>query len=88
MFIWLSAYFNKRTLIHKAKKFLLCKDFIYLTERKRECVHTSRGATEGGEADSSLSREPDAGLHPRTQDLSPRQTLNRLSHPGTLAKKF
>ena len=37
-----------------------------------------------GEADSPLSREPNVGLNPKTQDhdLSRRQTLNRLSHPG------
>ena len=39
-----------------------------------------RGAE--GEADSLLSREPNAGLDPRTQDhdLNQRQTLNQLSH--------
>ena len=39
------------------------KDFIYLfgTEREKEWESTSRG-----EADSSLNREPDVGLHPRT----------------------
>lgn len=42
--------------------------FIYLTERKRERERTQTGgaAEEEGEAGSSLSREPDAGLHPRT----------------------
>jgi len=40
-------------------------NFIYLSERKGEI--TSRGKWQAeGEADSSLSREPDAGLHPRT----------------------
>ena len=38
--------------------------FIYLTEYKRA---QAGGAAEGeGEAGSLLSREPDAGLHPRT----------------------
>ena len=36
-----------------------------------------------GETDSPLSREPYVGLNPRTHDLSQRQMLNRLSHPGT-----
>ena len=30
-----------------------------------------------------LSREPDAGLHPRTLGLSQRQMLNQLNNPGT-----
>ena len=39
------------------------KDFIYLFERER--AH-KRGSGAEGEADSPLSREPDAGLDPRT----------------------
>jgi len=45
--------------------------------------------TEGeGEAASLLSREPNVGLHPRPRDhdLSQRQDLNWLSHPGILVK--
>ena len=38
--------------------------FIYLRERVRENISRGRGAE--GEADSSLSREPDSGLDPRT----------------------
>ena len=36
------------------------------------------------EADSPLSRKPDGDSisGPQDHDLSPRQTLNRLSHPG------
>jgi len=43
-----------------------------------------RGWAEGeGEAGSPLSREPNAGLwDPGDHDLSRRQTLNRLTHPG------
>ena len=39
-----------------------------------------------GEAGFLLSREPDVGLDPRTpgSDLSQRQKLNGLSHPGAL----
>ena len=45
-----------------------------------------------GEADSPLSREPDAGIDglipgPWDHDLSWRQMLNRLSHPGALIFK-
>lgn len=38
-----------------------------------------------GQAGSSLSRECDAGLNPRTwdRDLSPRHVFNQLGHPGT-----
>ena len=46
---------------------MLCKDFIYLFESER--AHEHRGGAEGegeGEAGSPLSREPDAGLDPRT----------------------
>ena len=45
------------------------KDFIYLVETKREQTHKGKreGRAEGeGEADSPLSKEPDAGLNPRT----------------------
>ena len=37
-----------------------------------------------GEAGSLLSREPDVGLipGPRDHDLSQRQTLDQLNHPG------
>ena len=52
---------------------LFFKDFIYLFERVRAGEITER------EADSLLSKEPDAGLDPRTQqdhDLSRRQTIN------------
>ena len=36
------------------------------------------------EADASLNREPDEDSipRPRDHDLSQRQTLNQLSHPG------
>ena len=46
------------------------KDLIYLRKSKREQVWAGREAE--GEADSPLSREPNAGLDPKT-----------LSHPGT-----
>ena len=39
--------------------------FIYLTERERSQVGREAGR-ERGEAGSLLSREPDAGLDPRT----------------------
>ena len=52
------------------------KDFIYFRERERQS-----GEEAEGEGDSLLSREPDrAG--PQDSE-SWRQTLNRLSHPGT-----
>ena len=42
------------------------------------------GVCTEGEADSPVSRENDAGLDPGLQDhdLSQRQNLNQLSHPG------
>ena len=52
--------------------FLFFKDFIYLFDREREREReTARsqaggGAEAEGEADYLLSREPDAGLHPKT----------------------
>ena len=51
---------------------------LFISESERELKEGE------GEADSSLSREPDTELDPRTRDrdLSQRQTLNRLSHPG------
>ena len=55
-------------------------DFIYLFESERECTSGGRGEGEA-EADTLLSRDPKAGLNPRT--LSQRQMLNHLSHPGT-----
>ena len=46
---------------------LLLKDFMYSFERERASISRSRGWGKGeGEADSMLSGEPDAGLHPRT----------------------
>ena len=42
------------------------KDFIHLTEQESEGAQAG-GAAEGeGEAGSSLSREPNVGLNPRT----------------------
>ena len=35
-----------------------------------------------GDADSTVSREPDMRLDPRTHDLSQRQMLHQRSHPG------
>ena len=57
--------------------------FIYLRGKVREKAQ-ARGRAEG-EADSLLGREPHLELGPRTldHDLSPRQILNQLSHPGT-----
>ena len=41
-----------------------------------------RQAEGEGEADSPLSREPKAGSGSRDHDLSQKQMLNRLNHPG------
>jgi len=49
------------------------------------CTSGGRDKGRGGErADSPLSGEPDAGLHPGTLDHDPsqKQVLNRLSQPG------
>ena len=60
--------------------------FIWEGERKRE----SEGAKGEGEADSLLSKEPSWGsiLGPWDHDLSQKQTLNWLSHPGALQMAF
>ena len=53
--------------------------------RKKTKQNKWREGTEReGEADSLMSREPNAGSIPRPQDpdLSQRQMLNRVSHPG------
>ena len=77
----------------KVSKPFLKKDFIYLTERnkewERERERTAEGEGEGegnGEAGSLISRDPNDGLDPRIPDydLSRRQMLNWLSHPGAL----
>ena len=47
------------------------KDFICLFEAEREQESTEGGAE--GEADSPLSREPDAALNPRTLGSGPEQ---------------
>ena len=56
---------------------------IFLFEKERVRESTSWGEGEG-EVDSPLSKEPNAGLDPGHQDhdLSWRQMLNQLSHPG------
>ena len=43
--------------------------FIYLFDIKRSRVGREAGRERGGEAGSPLSREPDAGLDPRTLGL-------------------
>jgi len=47
---------------------LFFKDFIFLRDRERvrEELEWKGGAEGEGEADSPPSREPDAGLNPRT----------------------
>ena len=52
-------------------------------------THMSGEGAEG-EADSPLSREINWGSIPGPQDhdLGPRQTLNRLSHPGVPGSSF
>ena len=46
--------------------FLFLKDFIYLFDRESERAQAGREAVGEGEAGPPLSREPDAGLNPRT----------------------
>ena len=51
--------------------------------RARE--HKQEGGVQGeGKADSPLHREPNVGLNPGIEDhdLSRRQMINQLSHPG------
>ena len=57
--------------------------FLFFYLRQREKAQAGREAEGEGEADSVLSREPNAGSIPGPQDhdLSQRQTLNWLSHP-------
>ena len=57
----------------------------YLFIRQTEITSSREAGRERGrEAGSLWSREPDAGLDPRTwdHDLSLRQRLNPLSYPG------
>ena len=60
--------------------FFFFKDFVYLFDRERYTARerTQAGGVGEGEAGFPQSREPDAGLDPRTwdHDLSRRQTLN------------
>ena len=68
--------------------FFFFKIFVYSFERESTRESTSRGGGWGaegeGKAVSLLNMEPNVGLNPRTldHDLSQRQTLNSLSHPG------
>ena len=52
--------------------------FVYLRERERKSAHTNGvGGAEGeGDAGSPLSREPDAGLHPRTPRSRPESKID------------
>jgi len=68
------------------------KDFIYSfferdTETETERAQAGGEAEGEGNAGSPPTREPHGGsiLGPRDQDLSQEQTLNHLSHPGTLS---
>ena len=56
-----------------------------MRERTRAGGRGDNGGGAEGEADFTLSGELDMGLNPhgpRDHDLSRRQTLNQLSHPG------
>ena len=63
--------------------FIIFKNILFIYERE---------ITGKGEADSPLSREPnelqDSIPGPWDQDLSQRQMLNQLGHPGTLVPSF
>ena len=64
--------------------FFFLRFYLFDRERHSERGNTSRKVGEG-EADSPLSREPNVGsLTPGLwhHDLSGRQRLKRLSHPG------
>ena len=65
-----SKYRGQVTLVRRFSKFHLFVFqkilFIYLTEREREHKQGEWQAEGEGETDSSLSRKPDMGLHPRT----------------------
>ena len=50
--------------------------FIYLRKREHE---QGRGAEREAEADSPLSREPDAGLNPRTLGSPPEPKADSLN---------
>ena len=52
--------------------FVCFKDFIYFFDRERESAQAGERQAEGeGEADSPLSREPNARLDPRTLGSQP-----------------
>jgi len=55
------------------------KDFLYLFDREREYKQAERQAEGEGEAGSPLSREPNAGLNPRTLGITTRAAGSRLT---------
>ena len=68
-----------------ALMFIFLKKILFIYLRKRVHVRESMCRVKGrGRAHPLLSMEPIVGLNPGSggHDLSPRQTLNQLSHPG------
>ena len=63
--------------------FFFLRFYLFIHERQRE-------EEAKGEAGSLLSWEPNVGLNPRNldHDLSRRQMLHQLSHPGALPRFF
>ena len=57
--------------IYSVSNFYFFKDFIYLTERDTAREGTQAGGAGEGEEGSPLSRDPNAGLDPRTLGLRP-----------------
>ena len=64
------------------------KDFIYSFDRQRSQVGREAGRERGREASSPLSREPDAGLDPRTLRSWPELKAEALTHWATQAPQY
>ena len=63
--------------------FFFFKDFIYLFDRQRSQVGREAGREREEEAGSLLSREPDAGLDPKTLGSWPEPKAEALTHWAT-----
>ena len=62
-------------------------NFIYLFDRERSQVGREAGRERGRKAGSPLSREPDAGLNPRTLGSWPEPKAEALTHWATQAPR-
>lgn len=83
---WLSkCYLCLGYSLSSMSRKLFFKILFYFFEAEREHEQKRGRGKEEWEADSPLTREPDVWLDPSSWDheLSQRQMVNQLSHPGT-----